>query len=142
MITYGKLGEEIQETTGIRTTSLLQNWISRVLFAVAETQAEEEPALTAFVIDSDGYTGRGYDNVVERQEEELSREDHAARERLGCHRFFEAPDLPPDGGSPTYPPGVLRDRAEERRRAQNRPREACPKCFTQLPATGVCDECG
>lgn len=144
LITYGELAEEIQTNTGIRTTSLLQNWIGEVLAKIHDEQPSTEPALTAFVIDAHGYTGKGYADAIKRRDgaPPANLEEHAAHERLRCHRHFEAPDLPTDGGIAQYPPGVVQERRQARQEAQNAARqETCPEHGLRLTMAGTCDMC-
>jgi hypothetical protein len=68
---------------------------------------------------------------------------HAAEERLKCYRYFEAPDLPPDGGVHALTRQVAHDRLkrEEQDRTQRRERDLGKKCLKchQVPSiTGVC----
>lgn len=146
VITYKELAEKIQESTGIRTRTLLHNWIGTVLSKVVrEAHRRGDPQLTALVVHTDdGMVGEGYKEVLEVAGEPPAdsvpeREQHAARARLECYRRFGAV-LPADGGVPALAP--LYQAAVERRRArQERPPRFCPSCFTQLPSTGACDSC-
>ena len=148
MITYGDLAEEIQTTTGIRTSMLLPNWIGQVLGRVVHSQPADEPALTSLVIDASGYTGKGYAEVIRRRHgaEVHTLEDHAANERLRCHVYFGATNIPPSGGRPIYAPSGRKPQTAQRSKAaaapQTPPPAVCPTCFVQLPQSGECDSCG
>ncbi len=111
VITYKELAEEIQSRTGIRTKTLLHNWIGPVLGRVVrEAHHRGDPPLTALVVHTDdGKVGSGYREVLAVSgeppvEDELEREHHAAEARLACYRRFGA-TLPPGGGVPPSPPG-------------------------------------
>lgn len=61
VITYGELGESVQEHSGIRTRSLLVNWIGTVLENVARCCHEDgELLLTALCVHQDGTVGSDY----------------------------------------------------------------------------------
>lgn len=146
VITYKELAEKIQESTGIRTRTLLQNWIGTVLSKVVrEAHRRGDPPLTSLVVHTDdGMVGEGYKEVLEVAGEPpvddvMERELHAARSRLECYRRF-CPTLPPDGGVPALAP--RHQAAVDRRRERPaRPPRFCSRCFMQLPSTGVCDSC-
>lgn len=146
VITYGELAKKIQESTGVRTRTLLHNWIGPVLGKVVrEAHRRGDPPLTALVVRvDDGMVGEGYKEVLEIAGEPpvddvLDRERHAARSRLECYRRFGA-TLPADGGVPALAP--LYQAAVERRRVRpESPPRICPRCSMQLPSTGTCDSC-
>jgi hypothetical protein len=149
IITYKELAETVQERSGIRTTALLHNWIGAMLSVVVhEGHRRGEPPLTALVVHvDDGMVGTGYAEVLQVAGEpplhdDMERERHAAASRLRCYRRF-ARDLPADGGAPALAPRL--DSAVRRRRERLSPTAkaaVCPRCFIQMPATNVCDECG
>ena len=59
---------------------------------------------------------------------------------LDQYRYFQAPDLPADGGSPALTPQLTARRARAKKiRLAEAPIDVCPTCNTQLPATKVCD---
>lgn len=140
VVTYKELGEEAQAAAGIRTRSLLMNWIGQVLEEVAaRCAAEDEVVLTALCVHQDGTVGDGYAGAVERygggrpSDPEL----HAADARLDCYRKY-ATDLPPDGGRARLTP------QEQARRKAAAPPAAELKCSvhnTVLPRSGQCDDC-
>jgi hypothetical protein len=98
-------------------------------------------------------------------------DEHAAEERLSCYRHWEAAGLPRDGGTPlrtahfkttrkaparTKPaarvPGAPRATATKATTTaatkkaaspapEPKPVPLCPRCFTQVPSTGICDYC-
>lgn len=144
LITYKELAEKIQESTGIRTTALLHNWIGKVLSEVVrEAHRRGDPPLTALVVRGDsGMVGEGYKEVLEVAgeppvDDPAEREDHAARSRLACYRRF-CPALPAHGGVPALAPRL--QAAVDRRRPE-KPPQICLRCSMQLPSTGVCDSC-
>lgn len=139
-ITYSVLAEAIQAAAGIRTRSLLNNWIGDVLAAVDLAQPVDEPLLSSLVVTAEGLVGPGYADPVKRREGAVP-EDlqwHAAEERLRCYRHFGA-ELPPDGGTPRLTAQVAAARA---RAARSSPaRVVCPSCHIRLPVSGNCDNC-
>ncbi|WP_439940391.1 hypothetical protein [Streptomyces sp. BBFR115] len=147
VITYKELAEQIQSRTGIRTKTLLHNWIGPILGRVVrEAHLRGDPPLTALVVHTDdGKVGSGYKEVLAVAgeppvEDELERERHAAEARLACYRRFGA-TLPPGGGVPALAPR-LQASVERRRERADKPPRVCGRCFVQLPSTGICDSCG
>ncbi|TCN35532.1 hypothetical protein EV644_11595 [Kribbella orskensis] len=145
VVTYKLLSEQVQARTGIRTKQLMHYWIGDVLGRVsADCSRRGEPLLSSLCINSEGSVGPGYAVAVEaasgRPPADL--DEHAARERLACYRYFDAVGLPPDGGSPalTHRLAAARERTRKAKAAE-RPTATCPTCHTQLPVTGVCDYC-
>jgi hypothetical protein len=142
-ITYAQLAEEVQLISGVRTRSQMRNWIGKVLAAVVEDcHRRDEPPLTALCVHQDESVGDGYRYVLEVAGQAIpdDLDAHAAEARLACYRFFGA-DLPPDGGRPALPPAVVAARRRAAR-AEVKPVDICPTCFTALPRTGRCDTCG
>lgn len=144
VVTYLELGKHVQEASGIRTRSLLTNWIGKLLEAVAiQASKADEPPLTSLCVRQDGTIGPGYakapKSVGDDPGEDI--EYYAAKHRLLCYRKY-AKDLPADGGHP-----ALTKSESERRRAKaaqtraQAPRALCPTCFTEVPASGRCDYC-
>lgn len=146
VVTYKELAIEVQSRTGIRTRQLMHYWIGDVLERVSkECARRDEPLLSSLCVNADGSVGPGYVSAARgaygRAPDDL--DDHAAHERLACHRHFDAPDLPAGGGVPALTPRLAATRARTRRAAPVRRETAtCPACHMQLPATGVCDTCG
>jgi hypothetical protein len=144
-ITYAELGQAVQDRTGVRTRSLLTNWVGGVLGVVAhECKERREPVLTALCVRQDESVGPGYIKAVEDVYGIVPEDpdQHAAAERLACYKAFGA-ELPPDGGAPALPRRVRQVREErERARRVELPPATCPTCFMQLPSTGHCDACG
>lgn len=147
VITYKELAEEIQSRTGIRTKTLLHNWIGPILGRVVrEAHRRGDPPLTALVVHTDdGKVGSGYKDVLAVAgeppvDDELEREHHAADARLACYRHFGAA-LPPGGGVPALAPR-LQAAVGRRRERTDKPLRVCERCFVQLPSTGICDLCG
>ena len=96
--------------------------------------------LSALCVNAEGRVGEGYADAVAARTGELTGDgdDHAAEQRVACYRYFEAPDLPAEGGSAALrqEPHVVR--GSRRSGSPRRPRRV-PTCNTQLPATKVCD---
>ncbi|MFI7057669.1 hypothetical protein ACIBLB_36920 [Streptosporangium canum] len=123
-ITYQELAEKIQASTGIRTRTILPNWIGAVLDKVVyETHRRGDPQLTALVVRTDdGKVGKGYERVFEVTGEPPVDNDqdlnwHAACARLECYRRFGA-ILPPDGGVPAF--SLKHQAAIDRRNARSK----------------------
>jgi hypothetical protein len=155
VITYRELAEDIQSAAGIRTRMLLTNWIGRVLGRVArDCQRRGEHLITALCVRQDGTVGPGYAEAAQWLDgvRPADPELHAAKERLKCYRTY-AKDLPTDGGEVRLTPQEAARRRNPRYRVSDysrplaatpRPRptpELCPRCFTELPLSGVCNYC-
>ena len=145
VVTHKELAEAVQERSGVHTERRTHYWIDDVLGAVArECATRDEPILSALCVNREGSVGSAYAALVL----ELTGtapddgDDHAAKERLACHRFFEAGDLPADGGTPALVPQLAAARARVRKAAAAaRPARTCPTCYMELLPTGVCDTC-
>jgi hypothetical protein len=148
-ITYKELAEEVQDHSGIRTRSLIMNWIGRVLGTVsADCHSRGEPLLSALCVREDGTVGPGYGiAVVENYggQAPADLDARAAAERLNCYRYFGAAGLPADGGTPSLTPKVAAKRASlriaPRRQVAEESRPLCPSCHLMLPMSGQCDNC-
>ena len=117
-VSYKELAEFVQERSQVRTTQLHMHWIGDVLRRVSVACIERgEPLLSSLCVDSRGRVGPGYTVVVEdhRREPLTHPDEHAARERLQCYRYFGA-DLPEGGGVPAMP--VVPRPSQMTRRAQ------------------------
>jgi hypothetical protein len=167
VVTQKQLGTAVQERTGITTSRPLHQWLPDVLSRVAdECQARGEPLLSSLCVTVQGSVGAAYADAVERARgvRPADPDEHAASERLECYRHWEAAGLPADGGTPlrtahftpvrkaaarTASPRAATPRkapaARKRTTAAAAPAPApvrlCPRCFTQVPASGVCDYC-
>lgn len=148
VITYGEFAAEVERQTGIRTRQVLPQWSLPVLKRIAvECSESGEPNLSALVVDRNGRVGDGYAGAVEQATgiAPSDPEAHAASERLACYRYFEAIDLPADGGVPApVPPGANRRTTARPKRTRAKPPpepSLCPHCFIALPASGQCDHC-
>ena len=163
-VTYKQLAAAVQQSTGITTTQLMHQWIGDVLGRVTdECQSRGEPLLSSLCVSLQGSVGQGYADAVEhaRGTRPTDPDDHAAHERLSCYRHWQATGLPRDGGTPlrtahfttvrkTARPKAAPRAATPRRKPSGKPKPAptpskpiqlCPRCFTQVPASGVCDYC-
>lgn len=146
-ITYGDLGDEVQNTTGIRTSLPVVFWIGGVLaLVVAETHRRGDPPLTALVVHADDHmVGEGYKLALSIAgeapiEDVFAREDHAAEARLACYRRFST-EIPADGGTAALPPKLHAKRYGKQPAAEI-PIRVCRNCRVELPVSGVCDDCG
>ena len=145
VVSYKELASEVQERTGIRTRQLTHYWVGDVLGRVSAACAQRgEPLLSSLCVNTAGSVGAGYAVAVRAAfgDTPVDPDDHAARERLECHRFFQAADLPPGGGTPALTPklAATRDRARKVRLSE-RTVATCPGCHMELPATGTCNYC-
>ena len=165
LVTYKQLATAVQEASGITTTQLMHQWIGDVLGRVTdECQSRGEPLLSSLCVSMQGSVGQGYADAVEhaRGTRPTDPDDHAAHERLSCYRHWEATGLPRDGGTPlrtahftpvrkaaarkTTPRATTPRKASPRKstaaaKPEPKPIQLCPTCFTQVPASGVCDYC-
>jgi hypothetical protein len=162
-VTYQKLATAVQEATGITTKQLLAQWVGDVLGRVTDDcQSRGEPLLSSLCVTAQGSVGQGYADAVERARGTRpgDPDDHAAHERLDCYRHWKAAGLPSDGGTPlrTAHFAVARKaratsaaprtstprktaKAPAKPKVEPKPVALCPTCYTQLPASGVCDYC-
>jgi hypothetical protein len=170
LVTYKQLATAVQESSAITTTLPMHQWIGDVLARVTdECQSRGEPLLSALCVSVQGSVGQGYADAVEaaRGSRPDDPDDHASHERLECYRHWEATGLPRDGGTPlrtahfkpvrkagtSRPTTRAATRAPSPRKAPARktaaaapaaepkPIPLCPTCFTQVPASGICDYC-
>lgn len=168
LVTWKQLAAAVQESTGITTSLPVAKWIGDVLARVAdECRSRDEPLLSALCVSIQGSVGHGYADAVEhaRGTRPDDPDDHAAHERLSCYRHWEAAGLPRDGGTPlrtahftTAPKATPRkpaprtttartattrktSRTAAAPAAEPKPIRLCPHCFTEVPASGVCDYC-
>jgi hypothetical protein len=136
-----------------------------------DCQSRGEPLLSSLCVTVQGSVGQGYADAVEhaRGTRPTDPDEHAAAERLSCYRHWEATGLPRDGGTPlrtahftpvrkaaprkAAPRKAADPRPAKPRKVPARPTTAaalapepaaiklCPTCFTQVPASGICDYC-
>ncbi len=157
--TYSQLAATVQASTGITTTQLMGQWIGDVLGRVSdECQSRDEPLLSALCVSAQGSVGKGYAEAVERARgtRPSDPDDHAAHERLACYRHWDASGLPSDGGTPLRTAhfavaGKATSKAAAPRTRKAAPKKVaapppppprvCPRCYTAVPSTGVCDYC-
>lgn len=157
VITEQELADFVQDRSLISTDQQIRYWIGDVLARVArDCQCRGEPNLSSLCVTAEGAVGKGYAGVVEEVQGRPIGDPNelAAQERLECHRHFGA-RLPPGGGVPAMAPQYVEKPAARRtvravssptatrtpRSAPEKPLEICPVHFTQLPATGICDDC-
>jgi hypothetical protein len=145
VVTHKELAEAVQERSGIRTDQRVHYWIDDILGAVSrDCAAKDEPLLSSLCVNREGSVGPTYAALVLELTGETPEDpdDHAAKQRLECHRFFEAADLPDGGGSAALVPQLANARARIRKAAvAARPVQTCPTCYMELLPTGVCDTC-
>jgi hypothetical protein len=142
-ITYSDLAESVQQMSGVRTKSQTRSWIGKVLGSVADDcHGRGEPSLTSLAVQQDESIGTAYEYVLTLNgvSTPADLDQVAAQDRLGCYLTF-AKNLPAHGGYAALTPKV----AAARRRAARldpAPKALCPSCFTVLPSSGQCDNCG
>lgn len=145
-ITYKNLARELSDATGFHTAQPLHYWVGDVLGSVI-TECEQKglPALSSLVVHtSDGMVGSGFNEVLRRSgrdtfDDPYDLEMAAAEERLNCYRLY-CPDLPADAK-----PQLTREysaRVQRKEQTPPKPKPVCPVHGIQLPATGICDDCG
>jgi hypothetical protein len=162
-ITYRDLSERIQASTGVTTKQPADEWVGRVLSAVAiDAEQRGEPQLASLCVTSERLVGEDYPGVPEGTDAR-TRERVAAEDRLECYRAFGA-TMPGDGGTPTVlaplPVGASRptraarparaERPARARTAASKPAPApsgmrettCPHCFMVVPVAPTCRDCG
>lgn len=152
-VTYTQLADYVKDKTGITHNALVQNWVGNLLGRVIELcTANGWPQLTSLCVTSDGTVGPGYKFAllaVEKNRQNVDGDpslehldDHAAKERFECYRFFGA-ELPPDGGRPALTPKAQATREYKRALAKRaEPPKFCPEHpWIALPTSGVCDDC-
>ncbi len=165
-VTYKQLATAVLESSGITTTLPMHRWLGDVLARVTdECSSRGEPLLSSLCVTVQGSVGEGYAVAVEhaRGTRPADPDDHAAHERLDCYRHWEATGLPRDGGTalrtahfkPVRKPAASKPAARAATPRKTTARKAtpaaeapapkpiplCPTCFTQVPASGVCDYC-
>jgi hypothetical protein len=144
VITSKELAAAAMERSKITTKRPSHYWIGEVLHRVASHCAERgEPLLSALCVNAEGSVGASYAATVTsvRGPVDGDADDHAARERLECHRFFDA-NLPSGGGTWALTPRLSASRSRERRAAAaEKMPPLCSTCHTAVPATGICDYC-
>jgi hypothetical protein len=144
VITYAELAEAIQLASGIRANTLVMHWVGGVLGRVSRQSAlRDEPLISALCVHRDGTVGDGYAVAVAaaRGVRPADPDEHAAQERLRCHRAFGA-ELPPGGGQAALTSQVAARRRRRALPALVTPPAVCPIHNTVLPASGRCDDCG
>jgi hypothetical protein len=146
-VTYKQLGSTVQDQSGVRHDGLLTNWIGSLLGRVIDHCVKQQvPQLSALCVKEDGTVGAGYRHAVlaagQKGDIDLDElDDHAAKMRLECYRYFGA-ELPHGGGEPTLTPKAKASRDYKKAQAKlDTPVKVCPMCHTELPMTGSCDNC-
>jgi ribosomal protein L32 len=144
VITHKELAAEVMNRSRIHTGRPMHYWIGDVLGRVsADCAHREEPLLSALCVNAEGSVGKSYEPGVVAARGDLTgdADDHAARERLECHRTFGA-QLPKGGGVRALTPRLSAARSRLRRaRAAEKMPPLCPSCHTAVPSNGVCDYC-
>lgn len=165
-VTYKQLSEYVQQQSGISHNALISNWIGELLGRVIDyCRKNRTPHLSSLCVTAEGTVGNGYRAVIEAEKSQDTDElhdadesachgeidegsescdqldDHAAKTRLDCYRYFGA-SLPPGGGEPTLTPQAKAARDWKRAQAKlAEPPKVCPIHYVTLPVTGVCDLC-
>lgn len=149
-MTYKELGDYVKTSTGIGYDATYR-WVGGLLGPIVWMCVEQHlPPLTSLVVHSDDQSvGEGYAEnfralglpVPEGPGKLDVLDDHAARSRFECYRFFGA-EIPPEGGGPMLTPRIKAARDARKLKAKaEAPPKLCPVHRTVLPATGRCDDC-
>jgi hypothetical protein len=164
LVTYTQLSTAVQQATGTTTSRPVARWIGDVLARVTDDcQSRGEPLLSALCVTAQGSVGETYADAVEhaRGTRPEDPDEHAAHERLACYRHWHASGLPVDGGTPlrtahfkTVRKAAVKKPAAPRKAparktaasaaapaAEPKPVALCPRCYTAVPASGICDYC-
>lgn len=144
VITQKDLATEVMTRSGEHTKRQRHYWLGEVLTQVAvDCAARDEPLLSSLCVNAQGSVGAGYQATVVAARGSLDgdADDHAAHERLDCHRHFGA-EMPANGGVRALTERLSASRSRERKvAAAEKMPDLCPKCHTAVPSTGVCDYC-
>jgi hypothetical protein len=103
VVTHKELAEAAQERSGLHTKQRVHYWIDDVLAAVSRDCASRgEPLLSALCVNREGSVGAAYGALVLELTGETPEDpdDHAAKQRLACHQFFEVGPGSPAGQCP------------------------------------------
>ncbi|GAB3708940.1 hypothetical protein [Mariniluteicoccus flavus] len=144
-VTEDDLGSEVQRRSGIATSTPTDSWIGPVLSLVAQRSHESRgPALVSLVVDEAGHPVPAFREALGLEgRSALGAADLAeqAREtRLSCHRAYGAKI--PRGAAEAAPRTPRATKAAAAPAKPPNPQRAmCPKCFLEVPVTGVCDNC-
>ena len=151
VITSNELAARVQSESG-RDGGARATWVGQLLELVAmQASRTDDAPLASLCVQSDLSVGDRYRRVLAAGGASITAstdvDQRAAEDRLECYRRY-ASDLPEDGGTPRIPSRTTRTRSvttttRSAPRKPERPAAAvCPTCFMQLPATGICDNCG
>lgn len=137
------LGAEVQRRSGIHTDLPAATWIGPLLSLVTQRAHESHgPAVTSLVAGEDGGPHECFDEALTLAGTPgltgLARRDAWLDARMACHRAYGA-KIP--AGVTELPRPRVRKVVEAAAPAPERVAPVCPRCFLQLPATGVCDDC-
>ncbi|WP_163544053.1 hypothetical protein [Occultella kanbiaonis] len=146
VITRADLAEQVQYRSRLRTRSPYRTWIGSVLaIVVTRAHADGLPPLTSL--------------VVHRAGGDVETEESVTQARFACYRRY-ADDIPAEvialADAEARAKEAEAEEATRTRRTGSRTRaprvskptapeelpKICPTCFVQLPASGICDDCG
>ena len=114
-ITDRDLAQAVQDATGIETTQPIKTWIGKVLERVERASGPSDPAaLTALVVQAAPPRPRS------------AAAASVPRPARAAPSGRSVPRAPAARPTKTLTPGP----------------QPCPTCFVQLPASGVCPNCG
>lgn len=161
VITYAELAEQVQARTGLRTRVSFRSWIGTLLgAAVVRCRAQGLPPLTSLVVHSqtaaagaDETTAAARLTCYRHFATDVPVEVIVAADAAARAKEAEAKEAAPARRSTTRPSTTRRSTASRattgprgtggrRRSAADEAPRICPTCFVQLPASGICDECG
>lgn len=126
-VTHGDLAAEVQRRSGICTDLDPDAWVDDVLEQVAERCKDSgEPRLIALV----DRPGAGQADVV-------------SAARMDCYSAYGAkiPAVKTPRRTTRARAGATSEPVRKPVKPEDRIRPICPRCFVEVPATGVCDSC-
>lgn len=161
-ISHQELANVIIEETGIDTEMPMNLLVTKVMeICAAQAARENEPPLTSLCVKEDGTMPAAYARqarsaqvtaVEQATGTTLADLDndldmYAAHHRLMCYRTHAS--NVPASAQPLLPDDLAQRRGRAAARAEKQkaaaraeaPRPVCMSCFTQLPASGICQQC-
>jgi len=134
-ITYQDLAEAVQRESGVVTSEAAESWVERLLAHVAKSvEASEAAGLVACCVADLGTGAKAGGRAKAGRTARATKP--GSRATAPAARASAATAL---GGRSAATRAAV---APKRRKAEEEPVVVCESCFMQLPANGVCDNCG
>ena len=127
-LTHSQLADLVQARSGIRTTVPVREWISRLLDRAQASYAASLAHTATRVEGSQGLVEQGLVDLKSFCRPDGSGSTAAKRTRSASGRARASATQ----STPSAAPGKT---------AEEAPLVVCQQCFTQLPASGICDYC-